>query len=478
MRELTAAEEKEGKEAQRRPGTKVSGIRCVSDLARGYAVSRLRAYPDNGDWLVYSRDCPRYPDRLLVKPWLKGSEPEEETMMNKSRRHYLILPLCFVWCVAAGSETRAQTVIRASLAQPATSDREAQRIMSELNDVGSRLMAAQQQKDIVLLSLRQADLLARLSNRSKAAEQPALLLQMAESLHTAADCSAKNDHTAYQRLLELEAVAEATRPHSDLAASITLLEMQADYSAALAGSGKDTTAATRQRCERLTQFVANYPNAKETPDALLELAKLHKEAGRKEAARASYLLFAKLFPQDVQAIKVKREARWLELAGRTEFLVLPLLFTDDERLGEQFDVGEQRGKVVVVYFWESANPQCAGDFAALGALRDRLSSSELEIVCVCLDKDATAARAFLRGLPQVGVHLIARSDPKGLGDPIVERFGLASLPRTLVLGKDGMIAGQDVELSGVEAQVTEQLRQPAIVDGSVKEIGRRFPWKR
>src|SRR5260370_30496985 len=129
--------------------------------------------------------------------------------------------------------------------------------------------------------------------------------------------------------------------------------MQAEYDTALTASGRNSAPAMRQRCDRLARFVEQYPNATQTPDAMLELAALYEANRHQEAARASYLSFVERFPRHAQALNAPHAARWLELTGRSEFLVLPRLFTEDERLGMQFDVGELRGHVVLVYFWES-----------------------------------------------------------------------------------------------------------------------------
>jgi hypothetical protein len=52
---------------------RIAEFRSGSDILRAYpdngdwlVYSRACPhYPDNGDWLVYSRACPHYPDRLL-----------------------------------------------------------------------------------------------------------------------------------------------------------------------------------------------------------------------------------------------------------------------------------------------------------------------------------------------------------------------------------------------------------------------------
>jgi thiol-disulfide isomerase/thioredoxin len=397
-------------------------------------------------------------------------------MKNASIIGSHVVLIASTWLLAIEGTATAQTVSQASYTRTTASDKEVQRLLTELSDTGAKLVAAQSQEQIVRYSLRQADVLARLSDQSRLEERPALIQQMAESLCTAVQCSPENDHAAQERLVLLEQLVEQAQPGSALAASITFLEMQAEYETSRNAAGKIAALASRQRCVRLTRFAEKYPDAAQTPDALLELAGLYKANGQPDKARTVYLVFAHRFPRHVQAVKVRREARWLELPGQTEFLVLPVLFTEDERLETQFDIEQLRGHVALVYFWESKNPQCVADMRTLGALQARYQDQGLEIVYVNLDKDPAQARAFVQEPPAAGVHVSAHG--AGVAAALVERFGLASTPRLLVLGKDGGIAGEAVAVQAVEAQVSEQLKQPAVLVTSGKEIGRRFPWTR
>src|SRR5260370_34907898 len=103
--------------------------------------------------------------------------------------------------------------------------------------------------------------------------------------------------------------------------------MQAEYDTALTASGRNSAPAMRQRCDRLARFVEQYPNATQTPDAMLELAALYEANRHQEAARASYLSFVERFPRHAQALNARTSARWLEHTGLSDLLGPPRVCT-------------------------------------------------------------------------------------------------------------------------------------------------------
>src|SRR5215831_9140338 len=89
-------------------------------------------------------------------------------------------------------------------AQQAAEDAALRQLTDELEKVGALLAQAKGPAEIAQYNLRQAELIVRISNRSKPEEREPWLRQLADCLSAAAQSSPANDRTAYQRLLGLE----------------------------------------------------------------------------------------------------------------------------------------------------------------------------------------------------------------------------------------------------------------------------------
>src|SRR5262249_56355268 len=101
-----------------------------------------------------------------------------------------------------------------------------------------------------------------------------------------------------------------------------------------------------------------------------------------------------------QAAKARGALRRLDLEGNA----LELAGTTLD--GAAYNLGSQRGKVVVVYYWWTWNGQePVGDFAKLKLLLDAYGPKGLELVTVNLDAAPEAAVAFVKKMTTPGTHL-------------------------------------------------------------------------
>lgn len=127
--------------------------------------------------------------------------------------------------------------------------------------------------------------------------------------------------------------------------------------------------------------------------------------------------------------------------------------------GQAFDVAQMRGKVVIVYYWASWNPQCIGDFAKLKLLLDTYGSKGLELVCVNCDNTAQDAVDYLRKSPAPGVHLFqANGQQTGMESPLVTKYGIMVLPNMFLVGKDGNVISRTVQVNSLDTELVKLLR--------------------
>lgn len=94
-------------------------------------------------------------------------------------------------------------------------------------------------------------------------------------------------------------------------------------------------------------------------------------------------------------------------------------------------VAGREGKVVVVDFWASWCGPCRRSFPWMNVMLDKYAEDGLVIVAVNLDKDRSAADAFLAEVP---ARFEIRFDPDA---SMAREFGVEAMPSSFVYGRDG-----------------------------------------
>ena len=144
----------------------------------------------------------------------------------------------------------------------------------------------------------------------------------------------------------------------------------------------------------------------------------------------------------------------LRQADEAMQLELPLLYAVENQAMRPFDIKQLRGKLVVVYFWDSACPQCQDDFEVLKHVTDRYQFEGVEAVYVNLDSNPAQGRSFLSGKLTAGQHVY---DKGGLDAPIAVSHGLQWLPQAFLIDKNGLVVRQSLQASQVEAEIASRL---------------------
>jgi thiol-disulfide isomerase/thioredoxin len=123
------------------------------------------------------------------------------------------------------------------------------------------------------------------------------------------------------------------------------------------------------------------------------------------------------------------------------FLVLPVSAQETAPLfsgvsintGQQIDLREYRGKIVLVDFWASWCPPCLVSLPAYDRMRRDIISDDFEIIAINVDENTEDGLEFLEDHP-VAYPVLA--DPEGdIGIP----YGIRTLPRSFLLDRGGRI---------------------------------------
>lgn len=97
------------------------------------------------------------------------------------------------------------------------------------------------------------------------------------------------------------------------------------------------------------------------------------------------------------------------------------------------DLGELRGKVVLVDFWASWCVPCRHSFPWMNDMQKKYGAQGLQIIGVNLDDDKSAADKFLREIP---ASFKLKFDPAGT---LARKFDVQAMPSSYLLDASGNV---------------------------------------
>ncbi|HZT80789.1 MAG TPA: thioredoxin-like domain-containing protein [Gemmataceae bacterium] len=377
---------------------------------------------------------------------------------NKFLQTGELLQVGLAWRLVDGpteGQPDPMTVAKAQGAAPdgmVLNDKELKGLIEQLQAMDSRAPQSTgggPNPEVVRFQLARADLLEKIVAKVKPEERDPWIRQVADCLSSASQSSAKNETTAYQRLVALEKqIVPAMPAGSALAGYVVFREISADYARKVGDKNFDTV--QKEWIEKLTAFVKAYPSVDDTPDALIQLGMVSELTGKEVEAKNWYKHLADTFPERPQGKKAAGAVERLSLEGKVLQLSGPVLGSSSTT----FDISRDRGKVVVVYYWASWNGQTASDFAKLKQLVDA-HPGKVEVVGVNLDSTVSDALDFLKKTPAPGTHLFQEG---GLESPLATQYGIMVLPHLFLVDAQGKVVSRTVQIANLEEEVKKLLK--------------------
>lgn len=129
----------------------------------------------------------------------------------------------------------------------------------------------------------------------------------------------------------------------------------------------------------------------------------------------------------------------LRFTRLTQPRVLPALRFRDAA-GRAIDLGQFRGKVVLLNIWATWCPPCRKEMPSLDRLQAALDSRDFEVVALSIDAGAAgpaAVQSFYRALGIRNLRLYHDAEAAALGT-----LGVVGVPATLLLDRQGLEIGR------------------------------------
>lgn len=327
-------------------------------------------------------------------------------------------------------------------------------LLDKLTELSQLIERNNQSPQVWQYHLEQGELMLRLAAQSQPKERESILRMAVDAFYSAAVLCPREQPVAFERLRQLPQRLSQYYPGSSAILYAVLQEIQADCILVLEQSGGDNVKSEKHRCARLMQFARAHPEVPEAAKAVLQAAQTAESLGDNKEAGRCYSFLVDHFPGNVAARKAVGALWRLGQDHQPMALELPLLYVSSTNSNSVFNLEELRGRLVVVYFWNSTSEGVAEEFQTLKQLTDRYAGRGLEIVYVNMDNHPAEGQAFLSGRLTAGVHVYQQG---GLDGAVAERYGLQKVPQAFLVDQDGELLKHSLSASRLEEELAKRL---------------------
>jgi len=313
-------------------------------------------------------------------------------------------------------------------------------MLAKLREIETKMVAADPAARRELAA-QQVGTLEQLVAASAAGDRTFWMTQLVETLAAYVQEGVLPDGAA-----TLEKLAADAKGDDTLSAFIGFRLIQARYSAGMGQAGADGEKLQKAWFEELQAFADAYPKAKESAEALLQLAFRDEFEGRDKDAIDRYRGIATTFPDEPQSRKAAGAVRRLESVGK------PLALAGTTVDGRQVAVASFKGVPVLVHYWSTDCEPCKVDLAQIRELQAKYGPKNFAVIGVALDGDKAKLEKYLQAKPLPWPQL---HEPGGLDSPLAEEFGVLALPTMVLVAADGNVVDRNVSITELERKLEE-----------------------
>lgn len=318
----------------------------------------------------------------------------------------------------------------------------------DFSEVDRKLIAAKS-SERPLLHAKRADILADIIAEMKGKERTDWIKQFADTISVAVQ---SNEYPGGVAALEKMSQTLAKDSGSkNETAYVDFRLMTAEYAKSLESPSADYAKIQDKWLGDLKSFVAKYPRADDSADAMLQLGLGEELNGNETAAKKWYAKIATDFQETPIANKAKGAYARLQSDGK------PLSLSGKTVDGRSFSLSAYRGKsAVLVHFWTTWCDLCKDDMKVYRQLQAKYARQGFTIVGVNVDEDRAKVDAFLKENRLSWSQLYEEG---GMESDIATQFGVLTVPTTFLLDKSGKVVGRNLPTGDLDEELGDLLKK-------------------
>lgn len=245
---------------------------------------------------------------------------------------------------------------------------------------------------------------------------------------------------------------ELQLPHT--AAYVKYVQIMSDYYQQL-NEKKDPMRVNAAWTETLENFVGEFEKTEGAARAMLELGGYYEMVSQQNEALKWYRKIATDFPgESVIAKKAAGAVRRIESVGKA------VPFSAKATNGASIDLAQLKGKIVVLYFWDSWSDSAFGLSRDLKTIADK--NKNIQFIGINVDDSTENMKAHLAAnpVPFPQIHEPGDMDrPGGIESPSALYWGLQIPPMMILYDAEGKVVEQNITTANKLLSAIEELEK-------------------
>lgn len=346
----------------------------------------------------------------------------------------------------AGFFFQASLARRTETANAAASDA-TQKLLSDLEKLDQEAAKAATPEEQNRYTNRRAELLEQIAAAAKGGDERAMWLrQLADMISAAVQSGTCSDGA--ERLRTLFEKVQKSDADKHLAAYIKFRQLTAANALSMQAPKADYAKLQTEWMKTLEQYIADYPTASETAEAMLQLAISQEFAGQEDEALKWYARIVKESADSPAAKKAAGAQTRLGSVGKVISLV------GKSPVGSPVELAKYRGKVVLIQYWATWSGPARADMATLKELWNKYGRS-LAIIGVNLDDSVKDLNAYLAENPLPWPQIYEEG---GLDSRPANVLGILTVPTMIVVDQQGKVVNRGISIADLESEVKKLIR--------------------